>query len=169
MKNDLLYYFTLQRAIFGVCPCCGELFRLSDVTVFVRTRPVKDWKYYLDAEDERLVNAEARLEEQKEALREKAREKGRLVTRRLIQKIDRVFTPRRLNPDDAKTILHPVDFVVFNGMKEEAMIRNLVLLDHESRSKERRALQRSIERVVSKKRYEWRTLRVDEGGVVKEE
>jgi len=169
MKDDLLYYFTLQRSIFGICPCCGKLFRLSDARVFVRTRPVKDWMDGLDAERLRLDEAEVRLEEQKEALRTKARVKARLQARQVIRKIDRVFAPRRLNPDDAKTILHPVDFVVFNGMKDEASIRNLVLLDHESRSKERRRLQTSIARVVEKRRYEWRTLRVSEDGVVKEE
>jgi predicted Holliday junction resolvase-like endonuclease len=169
MRNDLLHYFTLQRAIFGVCPCCGEVFRLSDATVFVKVKPEKDWMDKLDAEDERLGRAEERLEEQKEELREKARAKARLEANRLIRRIDPVFAPRRLNPDDAKPILHPVDFVVFNGMKTQPAIRNLVLLDHETRSPERKRLQKSIERAVSKKRYEWRTLRVSEDGTVKEE
>jgi predicted Holliday junction resolvase-like endonuclease len=169
MRNDLLRYFTLQRGIFGVCPCCGELFRLSDARVFVKTRPERDWMDKLDAEDERLGKLEERLEEQKEELREKARAKARLEANRLIRNIDPVFAPRRLNPDDAKPILHPVDFIVFNGMKTQSAIRNLVLLDHETRSPERKRLQRSIERAVSKKRYEWRTLRVNEDGSVKEE
>jgi predicted Holliday junction resolvase-like endonuclease len=169
MKNDLVHYFTLQRSIFGICPCCGELFRLSDARVFVRTRPVKDWLDRLDAESVRLDLADERLKDQKEALSEKARVKARLQAREAIRKVDRVFAPRRLNPDDAKTILHPVDFVVFNGMKDGPSIRNLVLLDHESKSKERRLLQKSIERVVEKGWYEWRTLRVHESGVVKEE
>jgi len=169
MKNDLLYYFTLQRSIFGICPCCGELFRLSDARVFIRTRPARDWLDRLDAESARLDLVEERLEEQKEALSEKARVRARLQARRAVRKVDRVFDPRHLNPDDSKTILHPVDFVVFNGMKDGPSIRNLVLLDHESRSKERRLLQKSIERAVEKGRYEWRTLRVQENGVVKEE
>ncbi len=169
MRSDLLYYFTLQRGIFGVCPCCGELFRLSDAQVFIRTRPVKDWMDRLNAEDERLGRLEERLEEQKEALREKARVRARLEASKVVRKIDRVFAPRRLNPDDAKTILHPVDFLVFNGMKEGPAIRKLILLDHESRSADRRRLQKSIEQTVSQGRYEWRTLRVDEVGRVKEE
>ena len=50
------------------------------------------------------------------------------------QKIDPVFTPRRLNPDDAKVLFHPIDFVVFDGMKNADQVKRIVLLDRESSS-----------------------------------
>ena len=34
MGNDIVRFFAVQRSIFGLCPCCGELFRLSDSKVF---------------------------------------------------------------------------------------------------------------------------------------
>lgn len=65
-------------------------------------------------------------------------------------------------------IFHPVDYIVFNGMKENSL-KNLLLLDRETKSTEHRMLQRSIERVIEKGNYEWQTLRVLEDGRIKEE
>jgi predicted Holliday junction resolvase-like endonuclease len=85
------------------------------------------------------------------------------------KKIDPIFTPRKLNPDDAKVIFHPIDYVVFNGMKNAKSIKNIVLLDREAREAGHRAVQRSIERVVGRSNYEWQTIRVLEDGKIKVE
>ena len=41
-----------------------------------------------------------------------------------INKIDRVFTPLKLSSNDAKVILNPIDYVVFNGMSIADSIKN---------------------------------------------
>jgi predicted Holliday junction resolvase-like endonuclease len=123
----------------------------------------------LEIESERLDGVEERISEKEEALREKAREKGRREAIKIIKKVDRVFTPRRLNPDDAKVIFHPIDYIVFNGMKNSETMKNIVLLDRESKSSQHRAVQKSIERVLSRGDYEWLTLRVQEDGSIVEE
>ena len=87
----------------------------------------------------------------------------------MIRRIDPVFTPRKLDPDDAKVIFHPIDYVVFNGMKKGSSIRNTVLLDRQEKGKPHRSLQRSIERVVESENYEWQTLRVQEDGKINAE
>jgi len=66
-------------------------------------------------------------------------------------------------------IFHPIDYVVFNGMKKRDSIRNIVLLDRQEKGKSHRSLQRSIERVVAHENYEWQTLRVKEDGKIKVE
>ncbi|MGB9760435.1 MAG: hypothetical protein ACPLZG_11455 [Thermoproteota archaeon] len=38
-----------------------------------------------------------------------------------LKRIDPVFSPKKLSPDDAVQIAYPVDFVVFNGMNIEKM------------------------------------------------
>lgn len=78
----------------------------------------------------------------------------------------------KLNPNDAKVIFHPVDFVVFNGMTSDrgfTPIKNLVLLDKKDRQGEHLRIQRSIERAVDRSNYEWLTLRVQEDGSIAEE
>lgn len=77
MKSDMLKFFTLQRQLFGICPSCGDFFRLSDCKVFVKKKPVSDWMDGLDLKKEKLDQLTEKLNEKEEGLREKTREKGR--------------------------------------------------------------------------------------------
>src|SRR5881396_2866699 len=107
MKSDILKFFSIQRQIFGICPRSGELFRLSDCKVYVKSKPTHDWMDKLDAKSRLLDGMEEKIDEAEEGLREKAREKGRKLAYRTIKALDTVFTPRKLNPDDAKVVFHP--------------------------------------------------------------
>jgi predicted Holliday junction resolvase-like endonuclease len=121
----------------------------------------------IDLERERLEKVEERLEDKKEEIREKAREKGRKLAQLAVKKIDPIFTPRKLDPDDAKVIFHPIDYIVFNGMKKAESIKNIILLDREEKGTDHRVLQKSIEKVVEHENYEWQTLRVQEDGKIR--
>ena len=168
MKSDLVTFYRIQRNIFGVCPRTGDIFRLSDCQVNVRGKPTKDWMDDLERQRNLLARKEEALEGKEEALREIARDKGRKLAQQAIKRVDPVFTPRKLNPDDAKVLFHPIDYVVFNGMKSD-VVRNLILLDRKGSTKERIALQCSVEKVIERENYEWLTLRVDDNGTVKED
>jgi predicted Holliday junction resolvase-like endonuclease len=126
-------HYRIQRNIFGICPHSGEILRLSDCKVFLRTQPKRDWKDELDHESDRLDRIEERLDEKEEQLRETARKKGRTQALHTIKRLDPVFTPRNLNPDDAKVLFHPVDYIVFDGMKAASM-KNLAQPKSGSRS-----------------------------------
>jgi predicted Holliday junction resolvase-like endonuclease len=167
MKQELVGFYRAQRNIFGICPKSGVIFRLSDCKVFLKAKPKHDWKDDLDHESDRLDRVEERLDEREESLREVARTKGRAQAAKLVKCIDPVFTPRKLNPDDAKVLFHPVDYIVFNGMKADSL-KNLLLLDRIAESRERKTIQRSVEKVVSKGHYEWVTITIAEDGTVHE-
>jgi predicted Holliday junction resolvase-like endonuclease len=169
MKSDIVKLFSLQRQIFGVCPKCNDCFRLSDCRIFLKKKPVLDWMDKIDLEYRKLENLEKKLEEKEEKIREEARKKGRRETQLIIKKVDPVFSPRGLNPDDAKVIFHPIDYIVFNGMKGLDSIKNIVLLDRQVKEPRHRTVQRSIERVVERENYEWQTLRVGEDGKIRVE
>ena len=98
--------------------------------------------------------------------REIAREKGRKAAMASTKKIDTIFTPNNYNADDAKVMFHPVDFLIFNGMKEKNSIDNLVLFDREVKEAAQKALQKSVEKTVEKENYEWITMQVSEDGSV---
>ena len=170
-ESQIVNFFSLHRQIFGTCPStdCGTIFRLSDCRVYLRKKPVKDWMDALDQMDARLASLEEKLQEEEEAMREKAREKGRSLAQKTVRRIDPIFTPRRLNPDDAKVIFHPIDYVVFNGMKASERMKNVILLDREGASADHRRLQSSIEKTVERGRFEWQTLRVADDGTVRAE
>ncbi len=166
MIPDILKFFALHRQIFGICPRCGDFFRLSDCSIFLKRRPSLDWMDKINLKYERLDKVEEKLQEKEEELREKAREKGRQRAELAVKKIDLVFTPRKLSPDDAKVIFHPIDYVVFNGMKTGSM-KNIVLLDRQAKQAVRQTIQKSIERVVERENYEWLTLQVQENGEIR--
>jgi predicted Holliday junction resolvase-like endonuclease len=166
-NNQLLKFFQLQRQIFGVCPHTGNVFRLSDYHIYVKKKPEPDWLQQIEAAQLKISNAEEKLDEKEEGIREKARIAGRSEATKMVRKIDKIFHPLKLNPDDSKVIFHPVDFIVFNGMKTGAM-KNLILMDKAKGTTDKR-LQQSIQKVVERKNYEWITLRVEENGNIKQE
>lgn len=166
-NNDLIKYFQIQRQIYGVCPNTGNVFRLSDCQLYVKSKPVPDWMQKIEASQARIDNAASKLDLREEAIRENAREAGRKEAGKIIRKIDKIFHPLKLNPDESKVIFHPVDYIVFNGMKS-SHLKNLVFLD-KSRGGHDRRLQQSIKKVVEKGSYEWITLRVTDNGSILQE
>jgi predicted Holliday junction resolvase-like endonuclease len=90
----------------------------------------------------------------------------------MIKKVDKVFVPQKLNPDDAKVIFHPVDFIVFNGMKAGSngdALKSIILLDSEKKTTDQKRIQKSIIQSVEKENYEWLTIRVDNDGSITQE
>lgn len=123
-------------------------------------------------EQEKVSRAEEKLDAKEAEIREKAKDKGRKEAAKQVKKVDKIFAPLKLNVDDSKVIFHPVDFVVFNGMKKvtpDTQMKELVLLDSKRTGPERKKLQQSIEKAVEKDNYEWITLRVEENGKITEE
>lgn len=169
MRSNIAKFFNLQRQIFGICPRSGEFFRLSDCKIYLKAKPTHDWMDKLDSEAQRLDGIQERIENIKEELKEEAREKGRREADKVVRKIDRIFTPRKLNPDDANVIFHPIDYVVFNGMKHRNTMKNIIFLTRESEAVGDRRVTRSIEKVIEQGDYEWLTLRVQEDGTIREE
>lgn len=171
MHQQTLLFFQYQRQIFGICTCCGEFFRLSDCKVYQEAKAPTDWLDKLEKDERRIDLEEDKLSEVLEELKQAAREKGRNTANRMVKQVDKVFHPQKLNPDDAKVIFHPVDYVVFNGMKDNKTegLKNILLLDGEKRSTEGKKIQKSIMKAVDKGNYEWITLRVENDGGIKEE
>lgn len=164
-NNQLISFFQLQRQIFGVCPNSGTIFRLSDCSIYLRKKPEQDWLQKLEAAQERIDNANIKFCE-KESLEEDS--KGRKKASQAVKKFDKVFNPRKLNPDDSMGVFHPIDYVVFNGMKG-GEIKNVILLDSNKKTYDEKRLQKSIEKVIEKENYEWITFRVEDNGNIKQE
>ncbi|MCX6293954.1 MAG: hypothetical protein NT127_06640 [Sphingobacteriales bacterium] len=170
--QEMLLFFQYQREIFGICPCCDEFIRLSDCKIYKDERKSSDWLDKLGNEERKLDTLEAQITEDLKFYNEEAREKGRKEANKKMKKVDKIFTPQKLNPDDAKVIFHPVDFVVFNGMKNGSngeALKNIILLDGERKSTEHKQVQNSIIQTIENESYEWITLRVDEDGNISEE
>jgi len=162
--SDILRFFGLQRQIFGICPHSGMFFRLSDCRIFRRARSTPDWLDELTRLRGGLDQAELALDDREEEIRERARKKGRRQASAHIRRIDVVFGPRRLNPDDARVLFHPVDYIVFKGLNK-GQVKSVLLLDR-TRSSDSNLIHKSIQTTVEKGRYEWKTVRVMPDGAV---
>jgi len=172
MEKEIISFFTSLRNIFGVCYSCDTIFRLSDCKLYQKKNQNLDWKEKIDNEILRLEMLEEKLNEKIELAKIIAREEGRKEADKQIKKIDHIFSPNKLNPNDAKVIFHPVDFLVFNGMNDnsgDANIKNLILLDKNGKNGDNLTIQNSIQNTIEEKKYEWLTLRVEENGKIIEE
>ena len=61
MKSELIKFFAIQRQIFGVCTCCGEIFRLSDANIYIKKKPEPDWMNKLNQSNARLDKTEQKI------------------------------------------------------------------------------------------------------------
>jgi len=167
-NNQLIRFFQLQRQIFGVCPHTGNVFRLSECHIYVKNKPEPDWLQKIEAEQTRIDNISLKLDERKKSVAEEAKVIGRKEADNAVRKFDRVFKPKKLNADDSKVIFHPIDYIVFNGMKT-GLMKNIILMDRAKETASEKQVQRSIAKVVEQQNYEWVTLRVEDNGNIKQE
>ncbi|MFC0772670.1 Holliday junction resolvase-like protein [Terrimonas alba] len=172
MQKQVLEFYSALRQIFGVCPECDEIIRLSDGKLYQKQKPENDWKENIDREIYKLELLEEKIEEKIKTAREAAREAGRKAAKKIIRKIDPIFHPLGLDCNDCKVIFHPVDFVVFKGMNStsgDCSIKELLLLDKNSKNGESLSVQKSIEKAIHNENYEWLTLRIENNGNIVEE
>lgn len=61
--------------------------------------------------------------------------------------------------------MHPVEFVVFDGMNAESM-KNVVLLAKQTTNPHLQDLQKKISRTIEDKNYDWKVIRVSTDGAI---
>lgn len=167
MKKDLLDFFSLERSIFGICPNGGHFFRLSDCKVYQKKKPEKDWFELMREKETNLGDYEGKTEERRNILRQRATERGAALGRKRANKLDPVFSRLKLNSADAKVIFHPIDYIVFDGMNGNGCrTKRVVLLDRIAKDSAHGKVQKSIEAAVSRGRYEWKTMTIEDSGKI---
>jgi len=165
--NDLLDVFQSFRGTLCICPRCGEMMRLSDLHLKYTGKAPRTW---LDKHESNLLSLEKKekLFEEKEAkMREKSIERGRKKVPILIKKcLCPEFRKLKYNPYDIKAIMHPVDFIVFDGLNDEVELRNVTFLSRETSDQEQNAIVESIRKTIDKKNYDWKVSRITMDGKV---
>lgn len=63
-------------------------------------------------------------------------------------------------------LLHPIDYVAFDGLVSGDKVKRVVLLDAETTESPQKKVQKSIERAVDRRAFDWVTLRVSRDGRV---
>ena len=79
------------------------------------------------------------------------------------QSIKKKFARLKYDPYDIKAILHPIDFVLFNGMNK-GQVTDVTLLSSKTKNLHIQNFHKAIAEAVKEKRYDWKVLRVSQEG-----
>lgn len=163
----VLAFYQEAKRIYGICPCCGELFRLSEATLFTKEPPPRTEFDAVDEARRKLERAIEKFDEKEQALRDKALAVGQKAARKRLKRIAGPFVRRKIDPQDVKVLFDPVEFVAFRGMCD-GEVKAVSLIDRPAGNKDRERVQESVSRTVEKGNYEWKELRIDGEGRVAE-
>jgi len=164
--NEIFEEFQEFRKILCVCPCCGDLVRVSDLKLKVKGPSAPTWLDEYETMRRVIGEKIGRFEEKKHALKEKATEKGRKEAEKAINKaIPAVLKSLKLDPFDVKPILNPVDFVVFKGMtKKENEIDDILMLSKQVTNPQLNKIREQVKKAILSNMYEWQVARITEEG-----
>lgn len=163
----MLDLFRSFRTILCICPHCSEIQRLSDLRLKYPGTANKTWLDLYESKARTVEKKEISFKEKEKELREKANERGRkqvpLILKNLIHT---EFTTLPYNPYDIKALLHPVDFVVFDGMNDKNVVNEIAFLSRRSDNLMLNEIRGSIKSAIKKGSYNWQVARVDTDGNV---
>lgn len=162
---DLLKAFTGFQTIYGFCPCCGELFRLSDAKLFVSTPPPRTAFDDLQDEIQKHQTALTRFEKNRERFQDASRKEGREAARSRLATIAPFFTSKNIDPNDVKVLFDPVLYLAFRGMTHGACTE-LQFIDTPPDTENRRKLHASLSSALRAGNVEWRTFQVRDDGFI---
>ena len=167
MTTDLVDTFQSFRTILCLCPCCKDIVRLSDLRLKYKGAAPRTWLDTYENGLRRLEKKEELFEEKEQALRKASIERGRAKVPRMVSKcIDENIASFNYNPYDIKALLHPVDFVVFNGLNDEEKLKDISFLSKKTTNEHLNRIRASVETAIDKEKYDWRVARVSMDGKV---
>lgn len=161
--SDLPLFLKESRHIFSVCPECLAVHRLSQLQLSSKGRYKPDWMDEIEQEMGKLSGRMEKLEERAREFRMQAKERAeRTELPRLLNRVAPVFVKQRIDPRDVRTLFHPVEFVIFEGMNSESGVRGVTFIQIGGPS----AISRSIEKAIDGGNYGWNTLKIADDGRV---
>jgi predicted Holliday junction resolvase-like endonuclease len=170
--NTLLQTIDGIQEVLGICPCCGEIFRLVEAKfIFPRKRPrtseylgLVTLENNIATECEILALAEAEFDEALEEQREQLREKGRKLAKNKLKQIDPTFSGNNINPQDVKALLHPVEYVIFHGLNTSEGVDIVEFVSRSPRNKLQEQIVTSIDATIRNGDVSFESLHMGDDG-----
>ena len=153
--------------IYGICPRCEEVFRASEGGLRKYKRR-GDFLDKLRGKERQIRKSSLAFQKEREGIRIKGVTRGRSEAEEMAANIDGVFAPLGLTADDAKLIMHPVDFIVFDGMHKDKVGENLERIVVVNNSNNSSLASSQIERAIEEGRYEFVTMKANYDGSIEE-
>jgi len=143
--------------------------RLSDLHLRVKAKAPKTWLDDYEFNVDKIMAKEDSFAQVEKKIREAAIARGRAQVPILVQKsMKKDFAKLRYDPYDIMPLLHPIEFVIFNGMNTNEM-KDVVLFSRKTSNQYLNKFHNGISNAVRKKEYDWRVIRVFDDGRVKYE
>ena len=116
--------------------------------------------------EKKIGKKEEKFAEEENSVREESKKRGREQVPKLINKsLTKSFSKLKYDPYDVKAILHPIDFVAFEGMNK-GQVENVDLLSNKTTNQHMQNLHKAISEAIKAKSYDWKILHVGEDGEV---
>jgi predicted Holliday junction resolvase-like endonuclease len=165
--NRLFNEFQEFRRILCVCPCCGDIVRVSDLRLKVKGPEMRTWLDDYEGAIRRIERSEERFEKLQSKIRDEAVKTGQRQARRVIQRaLMPIFKRMNLDPLDIKPILNPVDFIAFKGMNRADHVSDILFMSKKCESRSLKTIRAQIDRAVEHERYNWQVARINEYGKI---
>jgi predicted Holliday junction resolvase-like endonuclease len=166
MVQSFVEMFNQLKTIHCMCPKCDNLMRVSDLQLLSKEKTEKTWLDTFDTKSKTIDKKEEKFAQEESDIREKARERGRKQVPKLInQSLNKNFSKLKYDPYDVKAILHPIDFIAFNGMNK-GQVENITLLSNKTTSPHMKNLHKAIAEAIKTKSYDWKILHVAQNGEI---
>jgi len=162
----MLEEFQEFRKILCLCPCCGEVVRLSDLKINVKGEIQKTWLDEHEAKINQIKKEEDEFSKIASETREKATERGRKIAEEVFSKLNPTFSNLKIDPYDIKPILHPVDYLIFKGMAKNDSIEEINFFSYETVNPKINTLRKQIHKAIENKEYDWNVARIMEDGSI---
>jgi predicted Holliday junction resolvase-like endonuclease len=165
--TEFFQEFKEFRKILCVCPCCGEIVRLSDLHIKLKGKIAKTWLDEFESKEKDFQQKVNRFEDKKDRLRSLAVERGRAAAEVAINNaISPTFRKLKLDPFDVKSILNPIDFIVFDGMNKEDSVNDIIFLSKQVQNKNLNLIRQQVKKSIITKKYDWQVARINEEGKI---
>jgi predicted Holliday junction resolvase-like endonuclease len=185
----ILLFYKEQRFIFGICPCCRRIFQLTDCAIYFggkrmrineldemiehgqalqeKEEKLESFEGDLYGLQENIATLESEYEEQVQPIIEKKyKMEGRRQALARIQKIDKVFTRKKIDPRDIRLIFDPVEFVAFKGVTDGEEVSSIAFVTKMPETKSQEEVTSSIAKTIKNGNYEFTLIRIKENGTV---
>jgi len=132
--------------VVALCPQCGQIFHLSEAGVHLDGKRPHTIVDILKAAERKLERDEEKLSMIERELRERAAMAGLRITKKLLKKINPLFSGAGYDPQDVKVIFDPVTYVIFDGMSNNNLQEIVLLANPRATSRQNASRNRSANR-----------------------
>jgi predicted Holliday junction resolvase-like endonuclease len=157
MIDAMMGFFETGQEIYGECPCCGDIFRVSEIRVFYGKKPPKDWLDRLEEKGSQLDEDRKQFEQDRDKIVSNAIERSRVIyIGKTLEHIAPIFPQVEHHPRDVRGLFDPIDYVAFNGMFEKKSIDSISFIEIKTGKSKLTPIQRKIRDAVEDQRVEWK-------------